>query len=490
MLISCFFSTPLAFAQTANPTPPATEEIEGAAADGSVLNTFISGFDWVSSGLIFHTPSLLDDTIKLQDGTELAGMSQFRNIFYDIAIPLFVLITSAVAFAHISNDNTAQLRQFFRRLIFIVVLFILTPSILSYSIQFINLLNEKIIAESAYNLSTFVNDFLGGFMQIPMFQQLFGISVLVPSWTTVMELIILIISVGFLLIGFIFIVFQAVIRFIALLVLSVIFPVVLPFALSEKTENIANTYFRTWFSFLIQQPAFVLGFAIVSAMLTSILQAHNNSIGTLFVYSGALMFLGGINVFIGRIFSEGWSLMSTNALSVVGARTVNKGALGFAKHPTVKRIPVQAGGILKHAADETKEKLSKYLHKLRPNETKYKQSQLSDSRGKPLQIKTRDATSQNTPLETTNIIKKSEEQNAKPFTTKEEKSNKQKPTSVSRNQLSNATEDRPLSQKKPVIATRKTNKQKSINVKRSPIITREPIQSTPVKKLARKRTKV
>lgn len=373
ILFLCFLSVPVALAQTTTPTPLPTGEVTNTQPDSSILHSFISGFDWISSGLIFYTPSLLDSTIKLQDGTELTGMSTFRTIFYDIAVPLFVLITAFVAFRHISNDNAMQLQQFFKRLILIVALFIITPAILSYSIQFTNLLNEKIISSNSYNLSTLLNDFLAGFTQMPVSQSLFGITPIIPNWNTILQLIILIISIGFLLIGFIYIVFQAVIRFIALLVLSVIFPVVLPFALSEKTENITNTYFRTWFSFLIQQPAFVLGFAIVSAILTSIAQAHNNSIGTLFIYSGALIFLGGINVFIGRIFGEGWSLMTTSAQSMIVARNFNKGAVGIARNNNVKRIP----GYTKNAIGGTKDLFIKGLNKLK-------------DRGEQKQIKTRE----------------------------------------------------------------------------------------------------
>lgn len=366
-VILTFFNASSAFAQTVtvtpNPSPAlATNQDSNTVPSGnSILSSFISGFDWISSGLIFYTPSLLDSTIKLQDGTELTGMSTFRTIFYDIAIPLFVLITSFVAFRHISNDNAMQLQQFFKRLILIVGLFIITPAVLSYSIQFTNLLNEKIVSSNTYNLSSFLNSFLESFIQIPMFKGLLGGVLMIPSWDTVLQLIILVISIGFLLIGFIYIVFQAVIRFIALLILSVIFPVVLPFALSEKTENITNTYFRTWFSFLIQQPAFVLGFAIVSAILTSISQAHNNSIGTLFVYSGSLIFLGGINVFIGRIFGEGWSLMTTSAQSMIVARNFNKGAVGITRNENVKRIPAYAGGAIK----KTKNMIIKGVNQLK-----------------------------------------------------------------------------------------------------------------------------
>jgi hypothetical protein len=323
-------------AQALSPTTSIQQNVanEPQASGSGVLNSFFSGFDWVSSGLIFNTPELLGDTITLKDGTVLSGLSQFRTIFSDIAIPIFVLIVSYTALSHITHDNTVQLKNFFKRLVFVVVLFIVTPAILSYSIQFVNLLNEKIIAQNAYNLATFVQNYVN----TEEFRRLTGASSPFPTvvfnMNTILQILVLVIAVGFFLIGFLYIVFQAMIRFISLLFLSVIFPLVLPFALSEKTENITNTYFKTWFTFLIQQPAFVLGFAIVSSILGSIIASHGGSMGTLFLFSGSLIFLGGVNIFVGRIFGDGWSMMSTNAQSMMGSgaltgsvREIKRGAI-------------------------------------------------------------------------------------------------------------------------------------------------------------------
>lgn len=310
-------------AQTISPTPTQEITAEQQAAGASVLNNFFSGFDWISSGLIFNTPSLLENKIKLKDGTELSGLSQYRTIFSDIAIPIFVLIISYTALSHITNDNTVQLKNFFKRLIFVVVLFVVTPGILTYSIQFINLLNEKIIDKQAYNLAGFVLSYVDSdnFRNLIKFN---ANPLSIFSQNTILQLMVLVIAVGFFMIGFLYIVFQAMIRFIALLFLSVIFPLVLPFALSERTENITNTFFKTWFTFLIQQPAFILGFAIVSSIMGSILTSHGGSIGTLFLFSGSLIFLGGVNIFIGRIFGDGWSLVSSNAQSMIGNRAITR----------------------------------------------------------------------------------------------------------------------------------------------------------------------
>lgn len=273
---------------TSNPTPtPQTiPTTEAPASTSNTLSTFFSGFDWISSGLIFNTPSILDNTIKLSDGTELSGLSSYRNIFYDIATPLFVVIISFIALSHITHDNTAKLKNFFKRLVFVLVLFIITPSTLGYSIQFINLLNNAINGQAGLNFITFITDYInsGDFMKTLSLTS--SPLLLIFSLNSLLQLILFVIAIGFFLISFLYIVFQAMIRFVALLLLSVIFPLVLPFALSERTESIPNTYFKMWFTFLIQQPAFVLGFAIVSTVLGSLLKAHGGSIGTLFLFSG------------------------------------------------------------------------------------------------------------------------------------------------------------------------------------------------------------
>jgi hypothetical protein len=106
-----------------------------------------------------------------------------------------------------------------------------------------------------------------------------------------------------------------------------------------------------WFTFLIQQPAFILGFAIVSSLLESLLKAHGGNIGSLFLFSGSLIFLGGVNVLVGRIFADGWTLVAANAQSFRGAniissfgtqtvRDIKKGA--FTGRPTGIRSAIGA----------------------------------------------------------------------------------------------------------------------------------------------------
>ncbi len=358
LLFLLFFHSSPVGAQTTNitpnpaPTPEEPKELKDPPANSvdGIVNTFISSFDWISSGLIFNTPNLLQETITLGDETKITGISQYRNIFADIAIPIFVIITSFIALSHITHDNSYQLKSFIKRILVVIVLMILTPYILTYSIEFINLLNNKINAQNTLDLVNFITDYTktGDLAKLFSFS-MNPIEFFSKFPSIMMQLIVMIISIGFLLIGFLYIIFQAVIRFISLLFLSVIYPIVIPFALSEKTEEIVNTFFRTWCTLLIQQPAFILGFAIVSAIFTSILKAHGGNIGILFLYSGALFFLGGVNVFIGRIFGDGWSLLATNAQSMLASGAIR--GSGFKTINEIKKgaITGRASGIRSYA---------------------------------------------------------------------------------------------------------------------------------------------
>ena len=91
------------------PAPQAPNELSDAQQNppknsiDATVNNFISSFDWISSGLIFSTPNLLQETITLGDQMKITGISKYRNIFSDLAIPFFVIITSFIALSHITH---------------------------------------------------------------------------------------------------------------------------------------------------------------------------------------------------------------------------------------------------------------------------------------------------------------------------------------------------------------------------------------------------
>ncbi len=297
-----------------------------------ILKDFIQGFDSMLGGFIFYTPDPLNNTISLHDSSEIPGVTKYRNMFSEIAIPIMAIVIAAIAIGKIGSDNAGELKSFAFRLALTISLFIIVPSGLSYSIQLNNLLVEKITttAEFTQFLDTYLDQVNTKIQNgedseqygIPHFDFSLVGGVLKSLGEFIVKIFLFALTFLFLLGGFLYIGFQFVIRFASLLFLGVLYPVIIPFALSERTQHIVYTYFKSWFTFLIMQPAFVLGFAIATDIFTSILNAKGPSVGMLFFYTGFLFFLGGVNILVGRIFGNGWDAMATNMQAAISSRSV------------------------------------------------------------------------------------------------------------------------------------------------------------------------
>jgi len=341
ILLAFLLQPPFLFAQaTPQPQSPPTVEYtnEFSVKDEpstiiSLLQTFISGFDSILGGFIFYTPDPLGAEITLKDGSVIPGVTKYRDTFNQIAIPILAIIIAIIAISKIGSENTQQLKSFFVRLFIVIALFITVPPILSYSIQFNNLLVNKI--SETQKFTGFLEDYFTKSNEeiasgknkpevygIPSFDISLKSGIFSSLGKFVVQLMLFALTFIFLICGFIFIGFQFVIRFASLLFLGVIYPLVLPFALWEKNEHIVFTYIKSWFTFLIEQPAFVLGFAIATDIFTSILKSQGPSVGVLFFYTGFLFFLGSVNVLIAKMFGDGWSAASNNLSAALSYKTV------------------------------------------------------------------------------------------------------------------------------------------------------------------------
>lgn len=299
----------------------------------TLLKNFVEGFDSLLGGFIFYTPDPLASTITLKDHSEIPGVAKYRNIFYQIAIPILAIIIAGIAITKLGSDNTQQLKSFAIRFLIVIVLFITVPSVLSYSIQFNNLLVEKISVTQQF--TSFLNEYFDKAQEqinqnqdsekygIPSFDMSLKSGIFHSLGKFIVQVFLFALTFLFLLCGFLYLGFQFVIRFASLLFLGVIYPIVIPFALSQRTEGVVYSFFKSWFTFLIQQPAFVLGFSIATDIFTSILKAQGPSVGMLFFYTGFLFFLGGVNMLVARIFGDIWSTMSTNMLAAISTRAVS-----------------------------------------------------------------------------------------------------------------------------------------------------------------------
>ena len=341
VLLTLFICSPV-FAQSPSPSPaPApsiqwTNEFSVQNEPSSVitlLKNFIQGFDSILGGFIFYTPDPLANTITLKDGSEIVGVSKYRDIFYQIAIPILAIIIAGIAITKLGSDNTQELKSFALRFFIVIALFLTVPLILSYSIQFNNLLVNKI--SETQEFTGFLDNYFDKSNEqilegndsesfgIPSFDISLQGGIFKSLGKFIVQIFLFALTFLFLLFGFLYLGFQFVIRFATLLFLGVIYPIVLPFALAERTQGIVQTYFKTWFTFLIQQPAFVLGFAIATDIFNSILESQGPSVGMLFFYTGFLFFLGGVNMLVARIFGDAWTAASNNMVAAISSRAVS-----------------------------------------------------------------------------------------------------------------------------------------------------------------------
>ncbi len=342
-----FLLTPrLSYADSPTPTPtpqptPIVQYTNAFTVDNqpssviTLLQGFIKGFDSILGGFIFYTPDPLSDPITLKDNSQIPGVTKYRNMFNEIAIPILAIVIAAIAITKLGSDNMQELKSFALRFLIVAMLFATVPLVLSYSIQFNNLLVNQI--SSTQKFTSFLDNYFTqsqqqistnptssdslGFPSLDLSLQS-GIFKSVGKF--IVQIFLFTLTFLFLLGGFLYIGFQFVIRFAALLFLGVLYPIIIPFALSRRTEGIVYTFFKTWFTFLIQQPAFVLGFAIATDIFTSILNAKGPSVGMLFFYTGFLFFLGGVNMMVARIFGDVWTNLSSNISATIATRTVSK----------------------------------------------------------------------------------------------------------------------------------------------------------------------
>ncbi len=334
-IILYFVFTPIIHAQTVTPAPQQqwTNEFTVENKPSTIivlLKNFIEGFDSFMGGFIFYTPDPFGSTIKLKDASEIPGVTKYRDLFYQITIPVLAIIIAAIAISKIGSDDAQAIKSFGMRFLITLVLFVTVPHVLSYSIQFNNLLVERITTTQQF--TGFLQDYLDKSAQeisngedpekygIPSYDiSLIG-GIFKSLGKFIVQTFLFILTFLFLLGSFVYIGFQFVIRFATLLFLGVLYPIIIPFALAERTQHIVETFFKTWFTFLIQQPAFVLGFAIANDIFMNILNAQGPTVGMLFFYTGFLFFLGGVNMLVGRLFGDAWGMFTTNMQAAIATR--------------------------------------------------------------------------------------------------------------------------------------------------------------------------
>lgn len=350
-----------------SPTPiPSQSQVETGKSitpDGPTtilgyLITFTQGLEKiVSGGIVFQTPDLFADKITIPNTGTIDGFVTIRNVFLAISIFLTTALIMIKGITLFFDNNTFVMRSLLNKFIIVGILFSCTPAVLSLGIQLFNLLCQQILhlgsittTDSALSqLSTKIFSDISDFIQKGGDSMHFGIPMMDFSFltlpadlmkmvvTTGFELTIFLITIVFFLIGYCFILFQFGIRFFKLLVMSVLYPFIIPLALFDATTGIVYSYYLVWLSFMVHQVAFVLGFVLVSQVFNSLLQHVGISSGLLVLYISALFALGGIGDFVARFFGDPWAVFSTRMQAAV------IGGVGVASVKDFKRGAMSGG---------------------------------------------------------------------------------------------------------------------------------------------------
>jgi len=261
--------------------------------------------------------------------------SQLSNALLSVAgvvLTLLIVIRSINIITDESGQEN-QLKPFLSRTAYTVIMLILTPHILGLSIYLNNIVVRSFTSNSTLTgfLDIYLTDLKNQIIDSPTSDSWWSFANILNPSANLLEGIIstlpLNLALLLIIILFLYISFQFVIRFINLFFLSVIYPLVVIFYLSEKTSNIPANYWKIWIGFLIHQPAFILGFIIVQQILNDALLTTGPQPQLLIFFLGMLLFLATINIVVSRIWAESFSAISTNIQAGIGTKM----ALGAAR---------------------------------------------------------------------------------------------------------------------------------------------------------------
>jgi len=273
-------------------------------------------------GSIFNVLSYSD--VVLSDGGRIDSSIKYSSKLMIIVIPAISLLLSIYVFTELlkEGDSKLPMYQVIISVVKTVVLLIITPHILSLSIQGANLFSKFVMNNGG--MLDFLKNFIDQISSDPspdnflsnLFfggTSFFGFLQSLPVLIPIMIIVIL----------FIFLAFQFIIRFVQMYFLACIYPLAILFEVHPKMRSVSRNYWKTWISLLIHQPFFILGYVLVQEMLLQMLKS-GPSLVQIIMFVGLLLFLSGINVLVSKIFGDVFTSISQNVLAAAGTSIVNK----------------------------------------------------------------------------------------------------------------------------------------------------------------------
>ena len=273
-------------------------------------------------GSIFNVLGYSD--VLLSDGGRIDSSIKYSSKLMIIVIPAISLLLSIYVFTELlkEGDSKLPMYQVIISVVKTVVLLIITPHILSLSIQGANLFSKFVMNNGG--MLDFLKNFIDQISSDPspdnflsnLFfggTSFFGFLQSLPVLIPIMIIVIL----------FIFLAFQFIIRFVQMYFLACIYPLAILFEVHPKMRSVSRNYWKTWISLLIHQPFFILGYVLVQEMLLQMLKS-GPSLVQIIMFVGLLLFLSGINVLVSKIFGDVFTSISQNVLAAAGTSIVNK----------------------------------------------------------------------------------------------------------------------------------------------------------------------
>lgn len=339
------------------------EENIGSNYDKKFLIGFLDTYDQIISlikplldGFISHTPDVTGVTESSGDFLIINNIKTVKasTLFYEktlkIAYLILIILLISSTLKFMTSDNEVSGSNFIKHNIYRIILiafFMITGKlILSYSIQFSNSVSAYFFGGES--LTSFIQSFsnsvrnsLGNIEKDSFAEKLLNIfSLGTQNFTSFLKMSPIIIPLILILLFLIFISFQFINRFISLYFLAPLLPLASVFLFYPKTTPIFENYWKVWFTLLIHQPFFILGFAITQSILLEGVRA-DPSFEAIIIFLAGLIFLSTINVLVGKIFADTWTAVSNNLQAAAGSAALMKG-MKFISSPIKK-----AGGTVK-----------------------------------------------------------------------------------------------------------------------------------------------
>ena len=301
----------------------------------------------VPSGVSFYPVVNSDTKLQMGSGSFLFTTIRYSNVLLAIVAPIMAVLITMTGLQIIMNSNNSsqygELSDRIKRLIFCgAMVFVITPTLLSFSVMSTQLLNNQILTLIGTQNTPECKDkpksdtecIFGGITKQLILKSNPSIAqsnseavdqkageIEIPSWDIggiimyqartgggLVKLIPVIILTLIILILFLVILIQFILRYLNLYFLFIIYPIVAVFWFNQSTSKFYSQYWQQIITLLIQQPVFLICFAIFVDMTIGI-STNLTSLPNLLVYA---VFLGFMTVvpptLSARIFGDAFAM--------------------------------------------------------------------------------------------------------------------------------------------------------------------------------------